>query len=89
MDRRVIDRGVNRQGLATGREARKMNGERTLPSGLVLARKPTESVDITVPPGFSGVIRVFVTEVRGTTARLLFNADDQVKFLRGELAPTG
>lgn len=54
-----------------------------------MARKPTESVDITVPPGFEGVIRVFVTEVRGTTTRLLFNADGRVKFLRGELAPIG
>lgn len=95
MDRRVIDRGVNRQGLASGsnrlasKEARKMSGERTLPSGLVLARHEGEGVTLDIPPGFVGKVLVFVGTIKGGTARLLFSAPKEVDIRRNELLPTG
>ena len=63
--------------------------ERTLPSGLVLARHEGEGVTLDIPPGFVGTVRVFVGTIKGTTARLLFNAPSEVLIRRNELLPTG
>jgi sRNA-binding carbon storage regulator CsrA len=97
MDRRVIDRnrgsGSGFNNRLASKEARKMAGaqdqERTLPSGLVLARHEGEGVTLDIPPDFVGTVQVFVGTIKGTTARLLFSAPKEVGIRRNELLPTG
>ncbi len=53
---------------------------------LVLSRKASEVVQITVPAGTEPqVIRVMVVEVRGDKARIGFNADKSVMIHREEI----
>lgn len=69
-----------------GMAARGTEDGRRMPSGLVLARDPQEGVEIDIPPGFTGRIRVFVSSIKGHTARLLFDVPRTVPILRCELS---
>ena len=50
---------------------------------LVLSRKKNESIVI------DGQIKIEVLKVKGNTVRLGISAPDNIKILRGELAPFG
>lgn len=52
---------------------------------LVLSRKKEEGIEIEVPPGFTGTVRMKVVEIRGDKVRLGIQAPPEVRIDRDEV----
>lgn len=53
---------------------------------LVLSRKKSEAIKLTIPVGFSGDLWVKLLEIRGDTVRLGFEAPEEIVIDREEVA---